>query len=77
MCSCGLEILLFCSFRAHDTYLCGPMETFHGRVKYFKIFIDDFSMKTYFYTMKIKLDVLDKLKVCKKIVKIKIKIISK
>jgi hypothetical protein len=53
------------------------METFHGRVKYFKIFIDDFSMKTYFYTMKIKLDVLDKLKVCKKIVKIKIKIISK
>jgi hypothetical protein len=53
------------------------MATFHGQVNYFFIFIDDFSMKTFFYTMKTKFDVLGKLKVFKKIVKIKLEIISK
>jgi hypothetical protein len=65
-----LEILLFNSFHAHDTYLCGPITTFHGGVKYFFIFIDDFSMKT-------KFDEVDKLKVFKSFVKIKLEIISR
>jgi hypothetical protein len=35
--------------------LCGPMATSHGGVKYFLTFIDDFSRKTFLYTIKIKI----------------------
>jgi hypothetical protein len=52
------------------------MATFHGGVKYFLIIIDDFSMKTFFCTMKTKFDVTGKLKVFKTFVKIKLEIIS-
>jgi hypothetical protein len=41
------------------------MATSHGRAKYFLTFIDDFSRKTFLYTMKIKFGMLDKLKVSK------------
>jgi len=45
------------------TNLCGPMATFHGGANYFLTFIDDFSWKTFFYTMKTKFGMFDKLKV--------------
>jgi len=49
--------------------LCSPMATtFHGRAKYFLTFIDDFSRKTFFHTMKTKFSVFDKLKVFKSLV---------
>ncbi len=44
----------------------------HGRTKYFKTFINDFLKKTCFYTMKIKFGVLDKFKVFKVLVKIRL-----
>jgi hypothetical protein len=43
--------------------LCGPLATSHGGAKYFLTFIDDFSRKTLFYTMKTKFGVFDKLKI--------------
>jgi hypothetical protein len=39
------------------------MATSHGGAKYFLTFIDDFSKKTLFYTMKTKFGVFDKLKI--------------
>jgi hypothetical protein len=45
--------------------LCGPMATSHGKVKYFLTFIDDFSKKTFFYTIKINLVCLTKLRFSK------------
>jgi hypothetical protein len=39
------------------------MATSHGGAKYFLTFIDDFSRKKLFYTMKTKFGVFDKLKV--------------
>jgi hypothetical protein len=50
-------------FRLVHTNLCGPMATSHGGAKYVLTFIDDFSWKTFLYTMKIKFAMLDKLKV--------------
>ncbi len=48
--------------------LCGPMATSHGGVKYFLTFIDDFSRKTFLYTIKTKFDVFDKIKVFKALI---------
>ncbi len=48
--------------------LCGPMATFLGGVKYFLTFIDDFSRKTFLYTIKTKFGVFDKIKVFKALI---------
>jgi hypothetical protein len=53
--------------------LCDPMATSHEGAKDFLTFIDDFSKKTIFYTMKIKFNVLDKLKVFKALIENQIK----
>jgi hypothetical protein len=46
------------------TNLCGSMATTsHWRAKYFLTFIDNLSKKTFFYTMKTKFGVFNKLKV--------------
>ncbi len=45
------------------------MATSHGKAKYFLTFINDFSRKTLFYTMKTKFGVFDKLKVFNALVK--------
>jgi hypothetical protein len=45
--------------------LCGLMATSHGGAKYFKTFIDEFIKKTFFYTMKIKFGMFNKLKIFK------------
>ncbi len=42
--------------------------TLHGRVKYFKTFIDILFRRTFFHIMKTKFNVLDKLKVFKALV---------
>jgi hypothetical protein len=44
------------------------MATFHGREKYFKTFIDDFSWKTFLLYHKTKFGVLDKLNVFKALI---------
>jgi hypothetical protein len=62
--SCAKEIL-----GCVHINLCDPMATSHVGVKYFLTFIDDFSWKTFFYAMKTKFGVLDKLKVLKVSVK--------
>ncbi len=46
--------------------------TFRGRAKCFLTFIDDLSRKTFFYTMKTKFGVFDKVKVLKALVENKI-----
>jgi hypothetical protein len=51
------------------TNLCGPMVTSHERAKYFLTFINDFFRKTFFYIMKIKFGMFDKLKVFKNLIK--------
>jgi len=48
--------------------LSNPMVTSHGKAKDFLTLIDDFFKKTFFYTMKIKLGVFDKLKVFKALI---------
>jgi len=48
--------------------LCGPMATFHGRAMYLLTFIDDFFRETFFYSMKTKFGVFDKLKIFKALV---------
>ncbi len=45
--------------------LCGLMTTSHGRTKYFLTLINDFLKKTFFYTMKIKFGMFNKLKIFK------------
>ncbi len=49
-------------FRIVQTNLYGPMATSHGWPKYVLTFIDDFSRKTFFNTMKITFGVLTNLK---------------
>ncbi len=51
------------------TNLCGPIVTSREREKYFLTFINDLFKKSFFYTMKTKFGVFDKLKVCKTLVK--------
>jgi hypothetical protein len=62
--SCAKEILGLVHIDVYGTIAI----TFHGGVKYFLTFIDDFFRKTFFYTMKIKFGVFDKLKVFKVLV---------
>jgi hypothetical protein len=60
-----MGVLMQKNFLGLCIQICGPMATSHGRAKYFLTFIDDFSRKTFLYTMKIKFGMLDKLKVSK------------
>jgi hypothetical protein len=53
--------------------LCDPMATFHGGAREFLTFIENFSKKTFFHTIKIKFSVLDKLKVFKALIKYQIR----
>jgi hypothetical protein len=66
--SCAKEILRFVHID-----LCGPIATSHGRAMYLLAFIDDFFRETFFYTMKIKFGVFNKLKVFKALIGKKIK----
>ncbi len=50
------------------TYLNGSMATSHGGAKHFITFIDDFYRKVFFYMMKTKFGVLDKLNIFKALV---------
>jgi hypothetical protein len=56
-------------FRLVHIDLFNPIATtLHGRVKYFKTFIDLLFRRTFFHIMKTKFNVLDKLKVFKALV---------
>jgi hypothetical protein len=61
--SCAKEILGLVHIN-----LCGPMAISHGGVMYLLTFTDDFFKEFFFYTMKTKFGVFDKLKVFKALV---------